>query len=42
LIFDTGLQGENKFAREQPFNDSFTREQRRAYYAAASFTDAQV
>ena len=30
------------FSRDRPFNDSVTRDQRRAYYAAASFTDAQI
>jgi len=30
------------FNQTKPFNDTFTRMQRRAYYAAASYTDAQI
>eukprot|EP00937_MAST-01D_sp_MAST-1D-sp2_P007433 g7433.t1 len=35
----TGAMG---FSREQPVDDDFARQQRRAYFAAASFADAQV
>ena len=31
-----------RFSAARPFNDRFTRLQRRAYFAAASFMDAQV
>jgi len=36
------VASETGFGRDHPLNESETRKQRQAYFAAASFTDAQI